>query len=293
MCSKPVAAVVDWLLQKPFCEKLPTPQARPDGRLLRFAYPRMTRDVLPLQRGDPSTFDCMTTFALIHGAWHGAWCWEKVTPLLKQAGHDVVAPELPSEDGSAGFDAYADLVCHALRECDDDVVVVAHSLGGCTGAFVPALRPVRHLVYVCAAVPECGISLVDQQSAIATREFLKGWLKALSEPDEQLRTEWIDFDFVRRVFYADCDEVTVAAAIDHLRPQSGIPWTVPCSLTEHPSVRCTSVVCSEDRIVNPGWSRRKARELGADIVELPGSHSPLLSRPSAVADVLLHVAQRG
>ena len=55
----------------------------------------------------------------------------------------------------------------------------------------------------------------------------------------------------RRVFYADCDEASVAAAIDHLRPQAGYPWTVPCSLTEHPSVRCTSVVCSEDRVVNP------------------------------------------
>jgi hypothetical protein len=56
----------------------------------------------------------MTTFALVHGAWHGAWCWERLAPLLQQAGHDVVAPELPSEDGSADFDAYADLVCTAL-----------------------------------------------------------------------------------------------------------------------------------------------------------------------------------
>ena len=236
----------------------------------------------------------MTTFALVHGAWHGPWCWKILTPFLQQAGHSVVAPELPSEDGSADFDAYADMVCAALHLVSDDVVVVGHSMGGPTAALIADRRPVRHLVYLCAAVPEGGIGLFDQWQAqpdMVCADFADGWLQSLSEPDEQLRTVWVDFDFVRRVFYADCDEATVTAAIDHLRPQAGYPWTVPCSLTEHPSVRCTSVVCSDDRIVNPGWSRRIARDIGAEIIELPGSHSPLLSRPSAVADVLLRVAE--
>ena len=235
----------------------------------------------------------MATFALVHGAWHGAWCWERLAPLLQQAGHDVVAPELPSEDGSADFDAYADVVCAALRGRDDDVVVVAHSLAGATGALVPDRRPVRHLVYLCAAIPEAGLSLVDQWQAqpdMVAKEFGDGWLQGLTEPDEQLRTAWVDLDFARKVFYADCDEATVSAAIEHLRPQSGYPWTLPCSLTEHPSVGLYVSGVHEDRVVNPVWSRRAARSIGADIVELPGSHSPFLSRPSAVADVLLRVA---
>jgi pimeloyl-ACP methyl ester carboxylesterase len=235
----------------------------------------------------------VTTFALVHGAWHGAWCWEELTPFLTRAGHDVVAPDLPSDDGSADFDAYADFVCNELRGYDHDVVVVAHSLAGATGALVPGRRPVRHLVYLCAAVPEAGIGLFDQWQAqpdMVSPEFAEGWLQGLSEPDDQMRTVWVDFNFVRKVFYADCDEATVVAAIDHLRPQSGYPWTLPCSLTEHPSVSCTSVVCSEDRVVNPDWSKRTARNIGADLVELQGSHSPLLSRPSALADVLLRIA---
>ena len=234
----------------------------------------------------------MTTFALVHGAWHGAWCWERLAPLLRQAGHDVVAPELPSDDGSADFDTYADVVCTALRGCDDNVVVVAHSLAGATGALVPARRPVRHLVYLCAAIPEPGMSLVDQWQAqpdMVGSEFAEGWLQGLSEPDEQLRTVWVDFDFARKVFYADCDDITVRAAIDHLRPQSGYPWTAPCSLTEHPSVRCTSVVCSEDRVVSPDWSKRMGSVIGADVVELPGHHSPFLSQTAAVADVLVRI----
>jgi len=168
----------------------------------------------------------MTTFALVHGAWHDASCWEKLAPFLTPAGHDVVAPDLPSDDGSADFDAYADVVCTALSGCDDDVVVVAHSLAGTTGALVAERHPVRHLVYLCAAVPEGGISLVDQWQAqpdMVSTDFAEGWLEGLSEPDEHLRTVWIDFDFVRKVFYADCDEATVAAAIDHLRTPVGIP----------------------------------------------------------------------
>lgn len=116
-------------------------------------------------------------------------------------------------------------------------------------------------------------------------------LQGLSEPAEQFRTVWVDREFARRVFYADCDDATVAAAIDHLRPQSGYPWTLPCSMTEHPPVSCTSAVCSEDLLVNPVWSRRAARDIGAGIVELPGGHSPFLSRPSTVAEVLLRVAE--
>lgn len=235
----------------------------------------------------------VTTFALVHGAWHGARCWDALTPFLTKAGHDVVAPDLPSDDGSADFDVYANSVCTALRGRDDDVVVVAHSLAGATGALIPDRRPVRHLVYLCAAVPQCGIGLIDlwqSQPDMVCADFANGWLQGLSPPDEQLRTEWIDHEFVRRVFYADCDKPTVALALECLRPQSAYPFNVPCPLTAHPSAACTSVVCRDDRVINPDWSKRTAHDIGAEIVELPGSHSPFLSRPQTLAAVLLRIA---
>jgi len=231
----------------------------------------------------------MTTFALVHGSWHGAWCWELLSPFLRRPGHDVVAMDLPCDDGSASFVTYADVVCDALEGCNDDVVLVGHSLAGNTIPLVAARRPVRHLVYLCAMIPDIGRSLFDQmrEEPMLNPAYVKG----LSEPDRQNRTRWVDLKLARELLFADCDEPTSEAAVTRLGPQARYPYSAPFSLAEFPTVAATSVICSEDQIVRPEWSRRIARDrLGANIKELAGSHSPFLSRPSAVADVLLRVA---
>jgi pimeloyl-ACP methyl ester carboxylesterase len=230
----------------------------------------------------------MTTFALVHGAWHGAWCWERLTPLLQQAGHDVVAMDLPCEDGAATFDTYADVVCAALDGHGDDVVLVGHSYNGNTIPLVAARRPVRHLVYLCAMLPDIGRSVFDQMSDELEMLNPVAYEQGLSVPDEQLRQVWTDLDIACAMFYGDCDEATTRAAIERLRPQSAYPAILPSSLAEFPAVKTTYIVCSEDQILRPDWSRQTARErLGAELIELPGDHSPFYSWPSALADVLL------
>jgi pimeloyl-ACP methyl ester carboxylesterase len=232
----------------------------------------------------------VTTFALVHGGWHGAWCWELLARLLQQASHAVVAMDLPCDDASATYEDYADVVCAALDGCDDDVVVVGHSLGGHTIPLVGARRPVRHLVYLCSLVPNIGRSVFDQLREEPDMTDLV-WLTGLGEPDAQNRQAWVNLELVRELLYADCDDSTVEAAVKRLRPQANYPATRPFSLTEFPPVRCTSVVCTEDKMVGADWARRIARDrLGAEVIELPGSHSPFLSRPKALADVLLRLA---
>ncbi|MFI5506309.1 hypothetical protein ACIA48_02495 [Mycobacterium sp. NPDC051804] len=73
-------------------------------------------------------------------------------------------------------------------------------------------------------------------------EFGNGWLQALTDPDDQMRTAWVDLEFVREVFYADCDKATADAALGRLRPQSGYPWALPCSMTEHPPAPVADVL---------------------------------------------------
>jgi pimeloyl-ACP methyl ester carboxylesterase len=229
----------------------------------------------------------MTTFALVHGGFHGAWCWDQLSPLLQKDGHRVVTMELPLEDSAATFDTYADVVCAALEDCDDDVVLVGHSYGGNTIPLVAARRPVRHLVFLCAMIPDVGRSLVEQL-ADEPQMLNPKYEQGLSALDERMCQEWADLDIARDVFYFDCDEQIATAALHRLRPQSVNPALIPFTLTEHPRVPTTYVVCDDDRMLRPEWSRHAVRErLNATLVEMPGGHSPMLSQPNVLADLLL------
>ena len=83
----------------------------------------------------------MMTFGLVHGAWHGAWCWRDVIAELEQRGHDAVAPDLPIDDASAGLDDYAREVVRALSGHDDVVRRLGvRGLRVATGEFQASMR---------------------------------------------------------------------------------------------------------------------------------------------------------
>jgi pimeloyl-ACP methyl ester carboxylesterase len=227
----------------------------------------------------------VATFGLVHGAWHGAWCWERLTPELEARGHRTVAVDLPCEDATATFPDYADVVEHAL-EGADAVVLVGHSLAGYTIPLVAARRPVSRLVYLCAVVPIPGRSF-REQLALEPDSLLPGSEDGVSEPDELERTRWVDEAGARRALYADCDDEDAHAAFARLRWQARRPYSDPFPLAALPSVPTTYIVCRDERTLNPERSRAVARgRLGAELVELPGGHSPFLSRPAELAALL-------
>jgi hypothetical protein len=139
-------------------------------------------------------------------------------------------------------------------------------------------------------IPDVGRSLAEQLTD--KPEMLNpAYERGLSGLDEQLRQRWADLDIAREMFYGDCDEQSAQAALGRLRPQSVYPAIQPCSLAEHPRVSTTYIVCRDDQMLRPEWSRQAARErLTAELIELPGHHSPFYSRPSVLADVLLGLA---
>jgi pimeloyl-ACP methyl ester carboxylesterase len=223
-----------------------------------------------------------TTVALVHGAYHGAWCWAHLVPELESRGLQVVAPDLPCDDPAAGLAEYAATVRAAIGD-RDDVVLVGHSLGGMTIPLVAAHRPVRRMIFLCSVPTGPGPALDGQLAGMVTPEFLAAPRFHDADGRELLANQ-----AARQLFFDDCDEAVACWAVAKLRPQSPRPLVEPSPLANWPDVPQTVILSADDRVVRASWAEPAARQrlAGRDPVVLPGSHSPFLSRPAVLAGVL-------
>ena len=197
----------------------------------------------------------MASFSLVHGAWHGGWCWDFVRAELEQRGHVVHTPDLPCEDVDAGVEEYAATVPAAD-------VVVGHSLGGYT---IPLVEARTH-VFLTAGV---GGSI--------------GSVLAPGFGDGQAR------DKLGRSYYPDPAVGAVelqyppvyAELASKLRRQA--PLNGEAVAVESP----VYIVCARDAVIRPEAQRRLARDvLGVEPLELDAGHSPMLTHPRELADIL-------
>ena len=232
----------------------------------------------------------MSTFGLVHGHWHGAWCWDRLIPELESRAHRAVAMDLPCETLDAGCARNADVVRAAIADCGEDVVLVGHSAGGLTIPLVAQARRVRRLIFIAALLPQPGRSLAAQFEA--DPEIIHPDFTYVDNGDGFCS---IDPVLAPRYFYNDCTGANAAWATTRLRRQTTTTITETSPLTAWPDVSCSYLVTGQDRVIGTGWQRRAARErIAADVVELADSgHSPFLSRPSELADLLVHIAANG
>jgi pimeloyl-ACP methyl ester carboxylesterase len=218
------------------------------------------------------------TFALVHGAWHSGSAWSRLAGELEARGHRVVAPDLPCEDVGAGVAEYARVVIDAL-EGADDAIVVGHSLGGLTVPLVPA----RVHVYVCAYVPQPGRALTDRGADAFGPGFARSVLR-----DELERSYWPDPVAAAHDLQYPPDSADLATK---LRLQARTPIIEPSPLDALPRTPRAYIVCTDDYAVPPEWQRRVAREeLGVEQIELGSGHSPMLSCPAQLAEILDRLA---
>lgn len=114
----------------------------------------------------------MSTFVLVHGAYHGGWCWRRLVPELESLGHRAVTPDLPCDDPTAGHATNVATVLAAMDDADagSDVVAVDHSLGGFTAPLVALQRAVRRVVFLCTA-PVIGGVADDLRARLVTERY--------------------------------------------------------------------------------------------------------------------------
>lgn len=209
-----------------------------------------------------------------------------MAPLLSEAGHHVVAIDLPCEDTSCGCSEYRDIVVDATTGLGDDLIVVAHSAGGLTAPLVAATRPVRRLVLVSALLPLPGRSFAEQNAAegVLEQEYRSG-----VQADADGTRRWVDPDLCARTMYRGCKREDAGWAFGQLRPQSSTMYTETSPLITWPDTPVTDVRGDEDRIVSPAWAARAVPErLGVESIVIEGAgHASMLSHPRELAALLL------
>ena len=234
-------------------------------------------------------------FVLVHGAWHGAWCWYKIVSGLEDAGHRVTTIDLPSAGidptppGSVTLRAQADRVVATLDALAESVILVGHSAGGPPVSMAAEARPdkIEKLVYVTAfLIPNgtsiAGATLRDQGSLIF--QHLKLNPDGTFEVEPSARQE---------VFYNECDERDVALAQTLFKPASLQANIDRVAIGDNfARVRRFYVSCLQDHAISPDTQRAMYTALPCEhVFSIRSDHSPFLSHPNALLRVLAAIAR--
>ncbi len=227
------------------------------------------------------------TVMLVHGAFHGSWCWEPVRAELAAAGVATAVVDNPSVT-SPGSDLHADgdNLRRALDAIEGPVVLVGHSYGGAVISDAGAHPNVEHLVYLTALVLDEGESAAQNALAGGEHNELAGAMVF----DGDMAT--VEPARVVQLFFHDCAPEVAAAAAAQLLPMSMAALTGSSRAAAWRDRPATYVVCTDDRAIPVAMQRSCAARIG-DTVEMPTSHSPFLSRPDEVARMLAAIAARG
>lgn len=244
----------------------------------------------------------MANFVLVHGAWHGGWCWRRVVQSLTAAGHRAHAVTLTGVGERAHqmsaaitLETHITDVTNAIQmEEMSDVVLAVHSYAGMIGTALAdrLTQRLRHLVYVDAVVPQPGESW-SSTHAVTTRESRKAAAEASPDfsfppPDPTVYgLTGADYEWVRR----------------RQTPHPGHTYDAPLNFDTQrvAAVPRTFVSCVQPalatidpirpRVADPGfWGGDWTGGGGIRTVELRTGHDPMVSAPAELVQILLNVA---
>ncbi len=238
----------------------------------------------------------MGTYVLVHGGWHGQWCWDKVTPLLRRAGHQVVTFDLPAhgEDttplSEVTFDLSVQRTCEVLAAQAEPVILVGHSSGGNIISVAAERTPMKieKLVYLTAYLLRDGETIrqnnqnYNKDSLLAPNALLDASRTSITLRPEKLK----------EILYGDCSDEDIARAKRLLVPEALQTLGAPVHVTAENFGRIPRVYiqCLQDRANTLPCQRHMYTATPCpQVLTLDTSHSPFFSAPDALSDLLASV----
>lgn len=223
------------------------------------------------------------TLVFIHGGFHRSWVWEPVLDQLKPRGWNTQTVDLPSVAVEAGprlgmYDD-AEVVHELLGRLNSPKIVVAHSYGTIPVTQVSHEVPqVRHIVYVAGFQLDVGESLLGAVGGrIPSWWIIDGDSVIVDRPDE--------------IFYNDVQPQTATWAQSRLLPSSFAAFTEPVTAAAWRHIPSTYVICERDQSGPQSWQEAMAQRANR-IERLSAGHSPMLSQPKTLAQIIDGIATR-
>jgi pimeloyl-ACP methyl ester carboxylesterase len=237
---------------------------------------------------DNATMTDRPLIVLVHGAWHGAWCWAGLQAALDRRGIASLAVDLPGHGASllphSDLYGHADHVAAVVARHPGPVVLVGHSYGGAviSEAATRHSDNVAHLVYMAAFCLDAGESVMAIVTGLPADPVALA-AAIVPGPDEGLTH--LDPERAPAALYADCDGPLVEAAVARLGTQAMATFVQPATGAPWYTIPSTYLLCTRDEAVHPAHQHHMAQRC-AHVVSMATDHSPFASRTEETAELL-------
>lgn len=234
----------------------------------------------------------MALFLLIPGAWHGAWCWANLSPLLEKSGHKVITPTLETvPPGANPLPIWTQQITELMKAAPEPPFLLGHSRGGMVVSEAASQSPqnVRGLIYLSGFLLTKGETM---QSAMARPE-------AGGEPDylrpARGRCLSISPEAAISLFYHLAPPAQAQEAASQLHPEPVGTFSAPSTIdsTQISDLPTFYIECSEDRAVPLALQRAMQKSMPCtDVFSLKADHSPFISQPEILAALLNQIVPK-
>ncbi len=225
----------------------------------------------------------------IHGAWHGAWCWKYLTPMLETAGIQVIAPDLPGHTGDVSqmsLENYRQAIEEIIDAQVTPVTLLGHSLAGLTLTELANRHPtkIKQLIYLAAFIPKDNECLMDCVQAHNMPKNLAIEIVE-SQPGKIMR---LRPQYAKESFYASCSAQDVEFAFSQVCDQAMNTFTTPIhyDLNRIAKIPKSYVLCTEDVAIAAPVQQAMAACVDAQIYKLKADHSPFFSKAPELSGLI-------